>query len=60
MVTHTKVVLVVENFMDMANLNGKMEHYIEEIILEVYLKVTDSYLMLKIQVFQREFGNEEF
>ncbi len=44
---------------DMDNLNGLMDHFIEEIIITDKDKVMDNFIMLKIQVLAEDFGKRE-
>ncbi len=60
MEVYTKAHLKMENFMDTDNSNGKMAQFIEEITLMVTDKEMDNFLILKIQVFQKESGVEEY
>jgi len=45
---------------DMESLDGKMDPFIEEIILMVKDKGMDNFIMQKIQALVEDFGNEEF
>ncbi len=53
-------ILKMDNNMAMVNLNGLTEALIEEIIIKVYVKDLENTLIVKIQVYQKEFGKKVY